>query len=461
MASSIALSTTSLTRWCRPRELVVPMYMPGRLRTGSSPSSTWMLLESYAAVRFLVLVANGPPFDGAQTSAEPGRAEPTRGRAGGVRGEVARTTVILPQPDDARPRTGSTENSYLPAVSHSRSRTRSDLARRRGPRRPCGGSPRAGTSPARPRVRSTTSTVSTPSSKAAGRGLGRQALADDLGPASRRACATGMPRLNTCSRSSPSTISPIETASPDRGRLRPRRSPSSRASGPHRRRHAAPLAAVTAPPARPRPRVRDAGTSASSATDTNTWPPRSARRVQEPVAPRGIERAERVVDEQHRRLAELLGRPPTASPSRRQSAVAQVSPWEPAERAPSSRTSRVEVVAVRPDERGAPCELVATALGDARAERLLEIARRPLGRRVVGQTFGLVAHEQLVAGEMARTPRRRAGRGARRRSWRACGQRGAGLRRAARPRPRARAARPAGPIPSAGGSAGGAPGRRR
>ncbi len=46
MASSIALSTTSYTRWCRPLALVVPMYIPGRLRTGSRPSRTWMLLES-------------------------------------------------------------------------------------------------------------------------------------------------------------------------------------------------------------------------------------------------------------------------------------------------------------------------------------------------------------------------------------------------------------------------------
>jgi hypothetical protein len=29
-----------ITRWCRPRGPVLPMYMPGRLRTGSSPSKT-------------------------------------------------------------------------------------------------------------------------------------------------------------------------------------------------------------------------------------------------------------------------------------------------------------------------------------------------------------------------------------------------------------------------------------
>src|SRR5690606_28191523 len=41
-ASSTELSTISYTRWCRPRGPVEPMYMPGRLRTASSPSSTWM-----------------------------------------------------------------------------------------------------------------------------------------------------------------------------------------------------------------------------------------------------------------------------------------------------------------------------------------------------------------------------------------------------------------------------------
>jgi hypothetical protein len=42
MASSIELSTTSYTRWCSPRADVDPMYMPGRLRTASSPLSTWI-----------------------------------------------------------------------------------------------------------------------------------------------------------------------------------------------------------------------------------------------------------------------------------------------------------------------------------------------------------------------------------------------------------------------------------
>ena len=38
MASSMELSTTSYTRWCRPRTSVEPMYMAGRLRTADNPS---------------------------------------------------------------------------------------------------------------------------------------------------------------------------------------------------------------------------------------------------------------------------------------------------------------------------------------------------------------------------------------------------------------------------------------
>src|SRR3990170_3381461 len=48
-ASSTALSTTSNTMWCRPvPSEVSPMYIPGRLRTASSPFSTLMLEESYS-----------------------------------------------------------------------------------------------------------------------------------------------------------------------------------------------------------------------------------------------------------------------------------------------------------------------------------------------------------------------------------------------------------------------------
>jgi hypothetical protein len=39
-ASSMALSITSAKRWCSAFSSVPPIYMPGRRRTGSSPSST-------------------------------------------------------------------------------------------------------------------------------------------------------------------------------------------------------------------------------------------------------------------------------------------------------------------------------------------------------------------------------------------------------------------------------------
>src|SRR3546814_636566 len=46
-ASSIELSTTSNTMWCRPvPSWTSPMYMPGRLRTASRPRSTVIRLES-------------------------------------------------------------------------------------------------------------------------------------------------------------------------------------------------------------------------------------------------------------------------------------------------------------------------------------------------------------------------------------------------------------------------------
>ena len=51
IASSTELSTTSVTRWCRPRSPVEPMYIPGRLRTASRPSSTVMEPESYSVGR--------------------------------------------------------------------------------------------------------------------------------------------------------------------------------------------------------------------------------------------------------------------------------------------------------------------------------------------------------------------------------------------------------------------------
>ena len=38
--SSMELSKTSLTRWCKAAVSVPPIYIPGRFLTGSSPSKT-------------------------------------------------------------------------------------------------------------------------------------------------------------------------------------------------------------------------------------------------------------------------------------------------------------------------------------------------------------------------------------------------------------------------------------
>jgi hypothetical protein len=52
-ASSTELSMISHTQCMSPRESVEPMYMPGRLRTASRPSSTWRWWAEYSAVTIL------------------------------------------------------------------------------------------------------------------------------------------------------------------------------------------------------------------------------------------------------------------------------------------------------------------------------------------------------------------------------------------------------------------------
>src|SRR6266576_1808784 len=48
--SSIELSTTSKTMWCKPRSSGSPMYLPGRFLTASSPSSLSIWAASYFCV---------------------------------------------------------------------------------------------------------------------------------------------------------------------------------------------------------------------------------------------------------------------------------------------------------------------------------------------------------------------------------------------------------------------------
>src|ERR1700756_2263417 len=44
-------------RWCRPRSPVDPIYMPGRLRTASSPSSTVIAEAPYSSCAFFFWAA--------------------------------------------------------------------------------------------------------------------------------------------------------------------------------------------------------------------------------------------------------------------------------------------------------------------------------------------------------------------------------------------------------------------
>src|SRR5690606_25094259 len=58
-ASSMALSETSNTMWCRPEpSSVSPMYMPGRLRTASRPLRTLMESAPYSPLRGVLSVGS-------------------------------------------------------------------------------------------------------------------------------------------------------------------------------------------------------------------------------------------------------------------------------------------------------------------------------------------------------------------------------------------------------------------
>ena len=54
--SSIELSRTSNTMWCRPRSSGSPMYMPGRFRTASRPSSLSICAASYFCAVFTPVI---------------------------------------------------------------------------------------------------------------------------------------------------------------------------------------------------------------------------------------------------------------------------------------------------------------------------------------------------------------------------------------------------------------------
>jgi len=50
IASSMELSTTSYTKWCRPSFPVPPMYIPGLFLTASNPSRTCIFDASYLSI---------------------------------------------------------------------------------------------------------------------------------------------------------------------------------------------------------------------------------------------------------------------------------------------------------------------------------------------------------------------------------------------------------------------------
>src|SRR3954470_103432 len=76
-ASSTALSTTSNTMWCRPvPSEVSPMYIPGRLRTASSPFRTLIESEPYSEIASGLALASGlaePGFSCSDKALDPHR----------------------------------------------------------------------------------------------------------------------------------------------------------------------------------------------------------------------------------------------------------------------------------------------------------------------------------------------------------------------------------------------------
>ena len=59
--SSMELSTISNSRWCRPAEPVSPMYMAGRVRTCSTPSSRRIVSAVYSSVTWPIASASSTP----------------------------------------------------------------------------------------------------------------------------------------------------------------------------------------------------------------------------------------------------------------------------------------------------------------------------------------------------------------------------------------------------------------
>ena len=95
-ASSTALSMISNAMWCRPEpSSVSPIYMPGRLRTASSPLSTEIDAASYASPFVAPLEAPFPaPLEAALEAAESGGGAASSGMPAGNSGSCLDTLVI-------------------------------------------------------------------------------------------------------------------------------------------------------------------------------------------------------------------------------------------------------------------------------------------------------------------------------------------------------------------------------
>ena len=190
---------------------------------------------------------------------------------------------------------------------------------------------------------------------------------------------------------------------------------------------------------RPRPRTEFPGTSRLVGHRDEHLAPatrdaRATRRCR-----RGIERRERIVDQQHRRLPDLgldgareaepqAQRRRPRLPVRRERARAEVADGE------------VEVVAVGSDEGRPADELVGPTVREPLAERLLEVPSDAI-------TFGRVGARRDRSPRAPGTPRRPPGRACRPRRRAARINAAPGLDAAPRPRPRARREPRRRPIP--------------
>ena len=197
---------------------------------------------------------------------------------------------------------------------------------------------------------------------------------------------------------------------------------------PPRRDHAARARSHTASAA--------AGTSASSATEIKTCPPRDGKALADLIPAMRVERAERVVHQEQGWFCRSPATTAEARPSRRHSAAAQVSPCDPNARAPRSRTASSRSSRCGPTREVRRCS--------SSPRRSLTRGTRPrLGRRprievAVGPHVRPVGARELVAGEVRELLRSRAARVARRPRRAPLISGAAGRSRAPRPTPRSR-----------------------